>query len=145
MFDTLKRLFSAKQDEPSTDALQLAGAILLIEVASADFELTETERALLKGRLGARPDIPADMLDQLVDEAMQQHDLAVSLHEHVDQINRHYSPTEKRQLLHDMWSMAYADGELHHYEEGVIRRLADLLYVPHKDFIRAKHEVTGQP
>ena len=43
-----------------------------------------------------------------------------------------------------MWGIAFADGELHHYEEAVIRRLADLLYVPHRDFILTKHEVSGQ-
>lgn len=145
MFEILKRLIAAPPHSSSEHALNIAGAILLIEVASADFELAPAEARALKDRLRARLDLSADMLERLVDEAMQQHDLAVSLHEHVDEINRHYDPIEKRQLLRDMWTLAYADGELHHYEEAVIRRLADLLHVSHKDFIQTKHEVTGQP
>lgn len=145
MLDTLKRLFASPKKEVSANALQLAGAVLLLEVASADFELADSEAKVLKARLNARLQLDQDTLEKLVEEAMQQHDVSVSLHEHIDQINKHYSQAEKRTLLHDMWTMAYADGVLHHYEEAVIRRLADLLYVPHRDFIRTKHEVTGQP
>jgi len=36
--------------------------------------------------------------------------------------------------------MAYADHELDKYEEHLLRRLAELLHVPHKDFIQTKHK-----
>ena len=39
------------------------------------------------------------------------------------------------------WKIAYADHELHRYEEHVIRRLSDLIHVPHHEFIAAKHRV----
>jgi uncharacterized tellurite resistance protein B-like protein len=35
--------------------------------------------------------------------------------------------------------VALADREIHHHEEALVRRLADLLHVPHREFIRAKH------
>jgi uncharacterized tellurite resistance protein B-like protein len=37
-----------------------------------------------------------------------------------------------------MWELAYADAELDKYEEYVIRKVADLIYVSHSEFIRAK-------
>ena len=37
-----------------------------------------------------------------------------------------------------MWRVAMADSALSRYEEHVIRKVADLLYVPHGDFITAK-------
>jgi uncharacterized tellurite resistance protein B-like protein len=37
-----------------------------------------------------------------------------------------------------MWEMAYADGNLDKYEDYIIRKVADLIYVPHSEFIRAK-------
>jgi uncharacterized tellurite resistance protein B-like protein len=144
MFASLKHLFSEAPAPDPAAGLRMAGAILMIEVACADFQITESERAQLTERLRERFDVPDQVLEQLIDEAMQQHDMAVSLHEHIALINRHYGAAEKRQLMHDLWSMAYADGELHYYEEGVIRRLADLLYVPHKDFLQTKYEVSGQ-
>jgi len=37
-----------------------------------------------------------------------------------------------------MWQVAYADSELSAYEQHVIRKIADLLYVPHRAYIAAK-------
>lgn len=37
-----------------------------------------------------------------------------------------------------MWELAYADTELEKYEEYIIRKVADLIYVSHSEFIRAK-------
>ena len=41
-------------------------------------------------------------------------------------------------LIENLWRIAFADGELHHYEEHVIRRIAGLIHVSHMDFIAAK-------
>jgi uncharacterized tellurite resistance protein B-like protein len=37
-----------------------------------------------------------------------------------------------------MWRVAYADAELSAYEQHTIRKIADLLYVPHRAYIAAK-------
>ena len=49
---------------------------------------------------------------------------------------------EKVTLIENLWRVAYADGELHHYEEHLVRRIADLIHVSHRDFITAKLRVT---
>jgi len=145
MIAALKKLFAAPPEPDDTDALRMAGALLLLEVAAADFKFGSEERALLQERVGVRFGLAGSELKGLIDQAMRQHDVTVSLFEHVEMINKHYDADAKRRLMRDLWRMAYADGELHHYEEAVVRRLADLLYVPHIDFIRTKHEVSGQP
>ncbi|MEE4192155.1 MAG: TerB family tellurite resistance protein [Halieaceae bacterium] len=143
MIAALKSLFAPPDQADSENALRMAGALLLLEVAAADFEFGKMERGMLQQRLGKKFDIAGGELDRLVDDAMREHDLTVSLHEQVDLLNAHYDAAQKRGLIQDLWAMAYADGEIHHYEEAAIRRLADLLYVPHRDFIQTKHEVTG--
>jgi uncharacterized tellurite resistance protein B-like protein len=40
--------------------------------------------------------------------------------------------------------VAYADGDLDKYEEHLIRRVAELIYVPHEEYIRAKLAVAGR-
>lgn len=144
MFQSLKDLFAGVR-QAETPALDLSGAILMLEVACSDFTLSESEMKILRTRLSARFGLENSVLDSLIEEAMQQHDLTVSLREHIEVLNANYGPEEKRRFMVDLWQMAYADGELHHYEEAVIRRLADLLYIPHRDFIRTKHQVTAQP
>ena len=144
MITALKRIFAATESTSPHDQLRLAGALLLMEVGFADFDLGEAERQTLQIRLATRFSLSGEELDRLVEHALKQHDMHVSLHEQVTLINRHYDAKEKRQLIRDMWDIAFADGELHHYEEAAIRRLADLLHVPHRDFIQTKHEVSGE-
>ena len=38
-----------------------------------------------------------------------------------------------------LWHVALADGEIDKYEDHLVRKVADLIYVPHLSFIRAKH------
>ena len=45
---------------------------------------------------------------------------------------------ELKEVLNSVWSIAFADGEMDKHEEHLIRRIADLLYLNHKDFINAK-------
>jgi uncharacterized tellurite resistance protein B-like protein len=53
-------------------------------------------------------------------------------------VNDHYSPGQKGELIAAMWQVAFADAELDKYEEHLIRRVAELIYVPHDEFIRSK-------
>ncbi|MDX1811364.1 MAG: TerB family tellurite resistance protein, partial [Gammaproteobacteria bacterium] len=56
-------------------------------------------------------------------------------------INNGFSPEEKVKIIELMWQVAYSDKELEKYEEALVRKIADLLYVPHTAFIAAKHRV----
>lgn len=53
-------------------------------------------------------------------------------------INQRFSQAQKQQVVELMWQVAYADSQLSAYEQHVIRKIADLLYVPHRAYIAAK-------
>jgi uncharacterized tellurite resistance protein B-like protein len=57
-------------------------------------------------------------------------------------INGEYDGARKAELIELMWRIAYADDALHRYEEHLIRKIAELLYVPHSAFIAAKHRAS---
>jgi len=76
-------------------------------------------------------------------EALYETEHAISLHDVVRAVNDAYLPEDKSDLIRMLWEVAYADGELDKYEEHTIRKLADWLYVPHREFIRMKHEASG--
>ena len=44
-------------------------------------------------------------------------------------------------LVDCLWEIAFADGRVDHFEENTIRKIADLIYVEHKDFIKSKIRV----
>lgn len=142
MLDRIKAFFTDAPEvlEDNEAALHLAAAVLLVQVAKSDHRLESLEMAHIEKVLKREWGLGQADLDDLMEVADATTEEHVSLHTHVDLINRHFSPSQKRTLVRGLWEVACADGAIHHYEELLVRRLADLIYVPHTDFIRAKHE-----
>ena len=119
-------------------ALHMATALLLIEVGQADFEWDDAEIKLIIERLADRFALSVTEAGELFEEARAQSHSEVSLHPTLCAINDSCNRQQKRRILEDCWRVAYADGVIDRYEEHHIRRIAELLYLPHGDFIRAK-------
>jgi uncharacterized tellurite resistance protein B-like protein len=146
LLERLGRLLGAedpKEGPPDERALHLASAILLFEVAKADHQLDRTEVERLQQVLRDYWDLEQGSLDELLEVAERESDNAASLHRQLDLLNDSLSPQRKFQLMYGLWRIACADGQIDPYEEHLVRRLADLLYVPHREFIRAKLEALG--
>ncbi|MDR9825528.1 TerB family tellurite resistance protein [Vibrio sp. FNV 38] len=115
----------------------LAVACLLTEVAGADHHIDETERVakqhLLTMLLGLSEE-ESVALSQQAEKKVQQ---ASSLYEFTTQL-RELSQETRFELIKAMWQVANADGEIDPLEDAVIRKTAELLYVDHSEFIRAK-------
>jgi uncharacterized tellurite resistance protein B-like protein len=124
-----------------TDRRQLATAALLIEVASADHSLDDAELEHIKTLLRQKFQLDETQLAALTELAHAEKDEATSLYQFTQLINEHCTPEDKFKLIAAMWEVAFADNDLDKYEEHLIRRVADLIYVSHSDFIRAKLSV----
>lgn len=122
----------------SNSQKQLAVAALLIEVAMADHIFDEHEMQSLQLHLRKKFAIEDSQLNELIDLAREETSEATSLHQFTSLIHQHCNPQEKFELLISMWELAFADNDLNKYEEYVIRKVADLIYVSHSDFVRAK-------
>ena len=122
------------------EQLQQAVAVLLVDVARADWEHAPEERAVVLEALQQQFRLSATDATALIDKAESLLDVEASLHAHLTTLNNALSPQEKAALIERMWEIAFADGRLSKYEEHTIRRLADLLHVPHRAFIQAKHK-----
>ncbi len=122
-------------------ALHLAAAMLLLEVSRADFSVRDSELDQIGRILAQTFALTNEERDELVGLARNESDQALSIHPFVQLVNREFDASEKVRLIEDLWRVAYVDGRLDKYEEYHIRKIADLLYVPHSDFIRTKHRV----
>ena len=137
----LKALLSDQPDNKpfSTNRpLELASAALMLEVGRADFSLQPAELDAIRDLLAHYFDLTSDEVSVLSEEAGERADAATCLFEFTRVINDTASIEKKRELIGLMWRVAMADQTLSQYEEHVIRKVADLLYLPHSDFIRAK-------
>jgi uncharacterized tellurite resistance protein B-like protein len=121
------------------DAVSLASAALMVEVIASDYEHRPQERATLLAIVQRSFDLDAVEADALVQRAQEAHQQATDYFRFTSQLNEICTPREKVALIENLWHIAFADGELHHYEEHVIRRIAGLIHVPHRAFIAAKH------
>jgi len=119
-------------------ALELACAALMFEVARADFSVETIEQDAVTSLLKEQFNLSADEVFTITEAAVEQADAATCLFEFTRTLNGLASAKQKRDLLAMMWRVAMADDALSRYEEHVIRKVADLLYVPHADFIAAK-------
>ena len=129
---------STATGEVEDRALELACAALMFEVARADFSVETTEQDAVTSLLTAQFNLSADEVFTITEAAIEQADAATCLFEFTRTLNELASAGQKRDLLAMMWRVAMADNALSRYEEHVIRKVADLLYVPHGDFIAAK-------
>ena len=122
-----------------TISCELAVSVLLVEVMYADHQLDESERSMIADllkRLYGLSDIDARRHIATAEAVMTD---AVSLHQYTSSVNARLSYSDKILLIEGLWHVVYADGQVDKYEEHLVRRIADLIYISHKDFIKAKH------
>ncbi len=151
MISKIKQFFSdniagAKRDNAALEhsRARLAAAALLVEVMVIDAQTTLEEENTIKRLLQARFDLSPTETEELFALAREEVGEATSLYQFTGLINKQFSAREKFDLLTQIWQVALADGFLDKYEEGLIRRLADLLHISHGHFIQAKHRAGEQ-
>lgn len=119
--------------------LQLATAALLVETARADFDADDDEHALIAKLVSTHFGLDDATATDLLARAGERADDAVSLYEFTRELNDQLSEAEKLRVLEMMWRVAHADGRIDKHEEHLLRRIADLLHLPHADFVRLRH------
>jgi len=117
---------------------QLAVAALLVEIAMADHQFSDIEASKLQQLLTQKFSLTPNEIAELIDLAKTESNHSTSLHQFTQIVNTQCSQDDKFRLIKAMWELAYADGNLDKYEDYMIRKVADLIYVTHSEFIRAK-------
>ncbi|MGO2242076.1 MAG: TerB family tellurite resistance protein [Halomonas sp.] len=133
-----RTLAQPEQRENHTLTLELATAALLCEIVRADYNTTDDELATLRTMLLTRYRLSESATEELMTMAEAQVEDAVDHYQFVSLIKEHYNYDQRCELVVLMWQLAWVDGSVDPLEEHRIRRLADLLYVSHSDFIRTK-------
>jgi len=142
MLRDLKKFFSENLNpEGSVDTkhtIEYATAALLIELAKADFEEDELERALIVAMLRDTFDLSESEIENLVSFAETGSEEANDLFQFTQLVNQHYAHGDKITLVENLWLVAFADGRLDKYEEQFIRKVSGLLHLAHSEFIKTK-------
>jgi len=141
----INRIVVEKPDSDIDGAadIERVSAALLVEIARADYQLNDSETVSISNALKQSSSLPDTEIDSIVANALVDADTTISLHEHIRLVNQHFDRANKLMLIEQMWRVAAADGNIDRYEDYTIRKLSELIYVRHGEFIKAKLRVLG--
>jgi uncharacterized tellurite resistance protein B-like protein len=145
MFRTLKDLLTSLTEGPTslspeeqTHQLQLATAVLLVEVLREEHTLDAAERTTLVRALREKFALRDDEIERLIELAQNTAKTAYDYQRFTGQLNDRFSQEQKIRVVEAMWHVAYADAHLDANENHVISKVAGLLHVTHGEYIGAK-------
>ena len=149
MIESIKSFFEKKlikkeeEETPSSvmSRVDLTCAALLVEVMNSDHELDEREHQEFMAVLQQSYNIAEADLEELIQLAKDEAFEATSLYEFTKLINDNYDYEQKVELIENMWRIAFSDKRLDKYEDHLIRKVSELIYVSHSDFIKTKIKV----
>lgn len=137
LFESLKP--AASRSEPDRQhTLQVATAVLLLEVVRADGVIEGAEREAVLKALKSRFALTGAELEDLFELARRKSEQSHDLYSFTARLNEHLDERERIQVFELLWSVAYANGIADAHEAHLLRRIADLLHLRHGDAIGAK-------
>jgi uncharacterized tellurite resistance protein B-like protein len=124
--------------EVTESTTQLATAALFIEITRADNKIKEEERNMValavRKAFNLLPEETAELISMAEEEVKE----AVSIYQFTRLIDKGFSYKQKKHIVELLWHVVFADEEMEKHEEHLVRRIANLLHVSHRDFIDAK-------
>ena len=139
MINFFKKFFKKNNnDNEKMSDISLACAIILIEVSYSDFEIKDVEIEKMIRFFEKDLNLSKKKALWLNEEAQKLHKDTNCLRKYIRLINESYTKKEKIKLINIAWKIARADNEVDKYEEHRIRKISELLYLNHSDFIKEK-------
>ena len=118
-----------------------SATILLLSVANADYNIEKEEIKLIKEIIQDFFSIDTKETYKIVEQAIIDFKKSTSLFEYAQILNEHFSYQDKVDFIFCIFELAYVDKELHFMEQHLIKKIADILNVEHRDLIKTKLEI----
>jgi uncharacterized tellurite resistance protein B-like protein len=134
MIDRLKSFFgggdvAGAPGALGPDELHVAAAALLVEAACMDGHFDEDEKRTITSVLQTHFYLDGDEAEDLVRAGIEAQDDSSQLYGFTRVIKDRFEHLDKVRMIEMLWEVALADGDIHHYESNLVRRVAGLLYV----------------
>ena len=146
MIGRLKKLFGGADanmpSESDEDVIQLAVAALLFEISRADHKQRPAEDEEIRRQLNNAFHLSDAQAEVLIKKAMESVDNSVSLFDFTRDLHTRMSYDKKQKVIEMLWRIALADHDIDKYEDYMVGKIAELLYVARGDVIRLRHRVS---
>jgi len=145
LLHALRHALKSETTLPNLDSTTLNEAIatLLVEAARVDNNTTEADIAEAKKSLKLLANINSEQADELIRKASLPKNRPTSYLPLTRTINQNLDYDQKCILIGAMWTIAHSDSHIDPHEDHIIRKISDLIYVSHRDFINQKIKSQG--
>ncbi|MDI9245837.1 TerB family tellurite resistance protein [Marinobacter sp. CHS3-4] len=146
MIERLKQFFAPDNKEPAKPddhQLTVAATALMVQLSRVDNNEDEAELKAIVDCAVRSQEVTREEAEEILADALSHADDATSMYEFTGMINENLDQEQKQALLESIWRVAFADGRIDKYEEHLIRRMADLLHLNHREYIQARHRAEG--
>ena len=140
MINRIMEWFKATENTAPPLDTNLAAGVLMVEIMLADDHWSDLEEAQVRLLLQKTFGLEQTDQDDVLEAARELVHNATDLYRFTSRINEVFDNDGKYKLVVALWRVAFADGEIDRYEEHMIRRISELLYLHHSHFMQAKHE-----
>ena len=135
LIDAIKRLVTRDEEPndssaapaPAIDPLHLSACVLLLDIAHADGEFSDTERAHIEAVLERHFSLPPESGHALMELADRERRNAVDHFKFTSQLSASYDIGQKMVLAEIMWGIVLADGQIAEHEHYLTRKISNLL------------------
>lgn len=124
----------------AADRVKVAACALLLELAHADDQFSEEERARILRAAREMGVVEAD-LQEIVRLAETQRRESVDLFQFTRLVAKSFSREERLRLVEAIWGVVYCDGVLTEAENRLARRIAEMLGFQHPEVQALKDRV----
>jgi uncharacterized tellurite resistance protein B-like protein len=117
----------AAADPARPTGVQIAAAALLLELAHADGEFSDAERAHIERALGRHLNLGETTIQELLTLAEVERRQSIDHFQFTRLIAEQYDLGQKMVLAEVMWGVILADGTIGHHEAYLVRKIGHLL------------------
>ncbi len=110
-------LFVDKNGEPTSEDINIAVAVLLVEIAASDKDIAPEEGSAVVEVLIKELGIPDSEHQSLIETAVAASEHGKKIGEFSKVINASFSPEQRQRVLYMLWRVILADGKIDKFEE----------------------------
>jgi uncharacterized tellurite resistance protein B-like protein len=120
---------------------KIATSVLFLELAYADFKVTEEEEKNIYTSLQNFFNLPKEEVENIISLARDKRKNRQDIWLFTNQIKKNFNRERKITIIEMLWRLVYSDGKMDKYEEALMRKITNLLGLTHGEMIQAKNKV----
>ena len=134
MFEKLKKIFETNNSEINSvdDTLISYLASLFVEVSRVDYKIDEKEINFIIEILAKEFNFNLDLIKEKLNIVRTSEKL-IGYHPITKYLNENFDINFKKKVVLGLWKIAFINNDLDKYEDHLVRKVSDLLYINHSD------------